>query len=306
MQISFDAENPREVAAVAALAAALGNPAAAIATSRHQQFSAASADHVRVAEFPAQPQVDPYAASAETIRGQGPGAEGGATFADAAAPADAETEVDPAVAFGAPPLSPAATSGSTAAAAAPPPPSAPAAPSGPPSAPAAQTQSHIEVDADGLPWDGRIHSGPADKRPKNADGTWRKKRGVTAEEVAVVTAQLRQTMAVPGPLAPATTATEAATSTTPHTSAAASAPNPPPPPAPAATAPPPPPAAQSGDAGAISDFAGLMRHVTGLQGAGKLTISDTMALAQQIGLTGLRDFMARPDLIPQFLELLPK
>lgn len=43
------------------------------------------------------------------------------------------------------------------------------------------------VDATGLPWDARIHSDP----PKtNKDGTWRARRGVSAETVAEVTVEL--------------------------------------------------------------------------------------------------------------------
>lgn len=43
-----------------------------------------------------------------------------------------------------------------------------------------------ETDANGEPWDARIHSTP----PKlNADGTWRAKRGVKAEEIAAVRAE---------------------------------------------------------------------------------------------------------------------
>ena len=48
----------------------------------------------------------------------------------------------------------------------------------------------IDVDAAGLPWDDRIHSG---SRAKNADGTWRQKRGVNdADFVKRVEVELRQ------------------------------------------------------------------------------------------------------------------
>lgn len=59
-------------------------------------------------------------------------------------------------------------------------PTAPVAPSG--SVPAA------DRDVNGLPWDGRIH---ASTKTKNADGTWRGKRGVDDAEVARVTSELR-------------------------------------------------------------------------------------------------------------------
>lgn len=45
-----------------------------------------------------------------------------------------------------------------------------------------------ETDADGLPWDERIHSSG---KALNTDGTWRKKRGVEASEVAAVEAELK-------------------------------------------------------------------------------------------------------------------
>ena len=49
-------------------------------------------------------------------------------------------------------------------------------------------------DKDGLPWDERIH---ASSKALNADGTWRKKRGVSDAEVTQVEAQLRGVMAIP-------------------------------------------------------------------------------------------------------------
>lgn len=42
------------------------------------------------------------------------------------------------------------------------------------------------VDENGEPWDARIHSTPA---KTNADGTWRAKRGVKAEEIAAIKAE---------------------------------------------------------------------------------------------------------------------
>jgi len=45
-----------------------------------------------------------------------------------------------------------------------------------------------EVDVTGTPWDARIHSG---SKSKNADGTWRKMRGVTDEKFNAVMAELK-------------------------------------------------------------------------------------------------------------------
>ena len=58
----------------------------------------------------------------------------------------------------------------------------------------------VEVDADGLPWDERIHAGT---KRKNADGRWTAKRGVNdAAFVARVIAELRAQMAAGGVTAP--------------------------------------------------------------------------------------------------------
>lgn len=66
------------------------------------------------------------------------------------------------------------------------PPPAPAAPT-PPPAPAV-TDDTGATDADGLPWDARIHSSGRDK---NSDGRWRKRRNVDEAVVTAVTAELR-------------------------------------------------------------------------------------------------------------------
>jgi hypothetical protein len=110
------------------------------------------------------------------------------------------------------------------------PPSAPAAAA--PAAPAAPTSlAGIEVDADGLPWDARIHASGKDGKPKNADGRWRQKRGLNDGAFkARVEAELRQAMGaaanmtavapsvpvpLPQPVAAAETAPAAPVPTTP-------------------------------------------------------------------------------------------
>jgi len=188
----------------------------------------------------------------------------------------------------------------------------------------------VEVDKSGLPWDARIHSGPAKDKPKNADGTWRKKRGVDDATVAAVTAELRAAMQAPAP-GNAVTAPAAAVAPTPAQPApppipaaadmasgqvgAAPAAEPvavPPPPsgvavpladtAPAVATPPPPSPAPS--TGALS-FADLMRKITGLQTAGALTVEQTAEISAALQIGGVRDLMHRPDLIPSFDALLP-
>lgn len=52
----------------------------------------------------------------------------------------------------------------------------------------------VEIDKHGLPWDGRIH---ASTKGKNADGAWKKKRGLDDAALAQVEAELKALMAIP-------------------------------------------------------------------------------------------------------------
>lgn len=61
------------------------------------------------------------------------------------------------------------------------------------------TTSPPEYDCTGLIWDTRIHSG---NKAKNADGTWRKKRGVSAETYQSIEAELRGTQSPSQPAVP--------------------------------------------------------------------------------------------------------
>ena len=94
------------------------------------------------------------------------------------------------------------------------------------------------IDKDGIPWDVRIHSTP----PKiNADGTWRKKRGLSEVTYGEIHAEL-QAAQVTGNHGTGTTNT----ATGPNGSGTVETPAAPPPPAssaPTASAPPPPPPA---------------------------------------------------------------
>jgi len=127
---------------------------------------------------------------------------------------DAEAPADPAAAFaggaapdqvfGQPPALP--PGAAPAASPTPPTPPAPASGAAPPAggggaspAPSAPTGT-VELDKHGLPHDGRIHSSPP---KKNADNTWRQKRGVDPALVASVTAELQRAMAAPAASPPA-------------------------------------------------------------------------------------------------------
>lgn len=48
-----------------------------------------------------------------------------------------------------------------------------------------------------------------------------------------------------------------------------------------------------------------MKKVTRMQTAGLVTVETTSQIAASLGLTGLRDLMNRPDLVPSFDALLP-
>lgn len=53
----------------------------------------------------------------------------------------------------------------------------------------------VDVDSEGLPWDGRIHS--SNKKKITKDNTWQLRRGIDAAVVEQVKAELRQVMAIP-------------------------------------------------------------------------------------------------------------
>lgn len=108
-----------------------------------------------------------------------------------------------------------------------------------------------ELDADGLPWDDRIH---ASSKARNADGTWRKKRGVDEVTFGQIAAELQEAQsgesAPDAEAAPPPPASEGGPSAdgAPVSSAPETSPAPPPPPAAtdsAGNAPPPPPATAS-------------------------------------------------------------
>lgn len=111
-------------------------------------------------------------------------------------------------------------------ASAPPPPPAPPVPEPKPDPeapaedeePESEAPAGVELDAQGLPWDARIHAGT---QAKNKDGTWRNKRGVDPELLESVTAELKRVQSMP---------------------IGQPAPPPPPPAPPAPPAPPEPPA----------------------------------------------------------------
>lgn len=197
-------------------------------------------------------------------------------------------------------------------------PAAPAAPA-PSPAPAASAAASVsgDVDGDGIPWDARIHS---EGKAKTKDGKWRLKRNVDEAVRSAIVAELKAAMGAPAAASPPAPATPAASPPPPAPSSpapTADAPPPapaasstpaadagaPPPPPPATPAAPPPPVADAPAVSPAQAFGGLMREVTEAQTAGKITAAQTTEIAQSLGLQGVRDLLARADLIPAFREV---
>lgn len=126
----------------------------------------------------------------------------------------------------------------------------------------------VELDADGLPWDARIH---ASSKTRNADGRWRQKRGVHEALVTSVTEQLQAVMAVPSASTPA------------PVEAPAGAPTPPP--------------AMETPQPAVAAFPALMQKITAAQTSGRLTPAAILDAVRSAGLNALPELIHRPDLI---------
>jgi len=135
-----------------------------------------------------------------------------------------------------------------------------------------------EFDADGLPWDERIH---ASTKTTTQDGRWKKKRGVDQSLVEEVEAELRYTEEE-------SSAQDAAVDSDPNaadgapTGTISDAATPPPPP------PPPPPASDT-------TFAELIKEITENQ----INPDTVLKAIQSVGLANAGELFARPDLIPQ-------
>lgn len=143
------------------------------------------------------------------------------------------------------------------------------------------TSEGPELDTDGLPWDDRIH---ASTKTKKQDGKWKAKRGVNAETVKQVEAELRQVMGIDEP-APE------------NGGYAEPAPQPQPQPEPA---PQPDPAPQPQQTAAPSDFMTLV----GMIGQHGYQQGDINAALQKCNppLPSFQQLANRPDLIPAFWE----
>lgn len=153
----------------------------------------------------------------------------------------------------------------------------------------------IDVDAAGMPWDGRIHSS---SKAKVADGTWRQKRNLDPALLSSVTAELKQTMGLGVAVAPP-----------PPPFAASVAPPAPPasstPPAPPIPTPPPSAGvAPTASPSSGNPFLALMKHVTAGFAAKSITQEMINAAVQGVGLPSLPMLVNQPDKIPAVAAVL--
>lgn len=137
-----------------------------------------------------------------------------------------------------------------------------------------------DLDADGLPWDARIHSS---SKNKIADGTWRKKRGVDKEDYDRVVDELRQLMAVP-----VATRDDELPGMWSHSDFEGGATD--------ADVPPPPPVVADDDTPAA--FTAFLKAVSHKIQAKELTMADVTAALPE-GVANLQLLNGRQDLIPQ-------
>lgn len=173
-----------------------------------------------------------------------------------------------------------------------------ATPNGAPPAPSNGSQTvgaSAPVDGAGLPWDARIHakSSTAPGGVKNADGTWRAKRGVDAVLVAQVEAELRQLMAAPAPV-------PGANFQAPPFPAVPNVPSaPPPPPAPPASPSASVPAAPvSAPSAAATNYPELIQRLGTAMGAEKLQMGEVTAICIKYGVADITLLPARLDMLP--------
>jgi len=150
----------------------------------------------------------------------------------------------------------------------------------------------VELDSQGLPWDARIHGST---RAQNADGTWRQRRGLNDVELKKrVEAELRATLALPGPAVPTPPTIAGKPWETEQYLAGTAA-------APAAPAVPKPPAATSPAPATFGEFMGA---VSNLVKDGKVTADHVTRKLQDLGLPSVMALANRPDLLPTVWQAL--
>lgn len=143
----------------------------------------------------------------------------------------------------------------------------------------------VDVDSEGLPWDGRIHSSAKTKLVKG--GTWKIKRGTDPALIEKVKAELKATMAAPAvetPAAPEGGETEDANPKEVFGGPVTDTPAPPPLP------------------DTPMSFPDLMEIITARQAAGTLQKTDLDALLLGYEIPSVGMLASRPDLIPTIAE----
>jgi hypothetical protein len=164
------------------------------------------------------------------------------------------------------------------------------------SAPTADAGTSVALDARGLPWDERIHSGG---RAIVKDGTWRAKRGVPEALVNQVEAELRREYP-----APAAAAAAAAASVPEPPAPPASVPEPPAPPAPPAGVPEPPAPGQI--PAAPLTFARLISLAQGAKARGVWTQEQLVSAVETLGLKTIGELATKPEMFAAFYQLIPE
>lgn len=165
----------------------------------------------------------------------------------------------------------------------------------------AASASGVELDAEGLPWDARIHSS---NRKKTANGTWTRRRNTDDAMWDHVRTELRNAMGAPAvpevPLPPAPVHVEvppAEVADGPLDPGSAFAPMASAVPVATVAVSVPPVPVIAPPVNATTGFQDLIVRITGAQSAGKLTPEQTAAACQSVGLTGVRELAVRPDLV---------
>lgn len=175
-------------------------------------------------------------------------------------------------------------------------------------APTHMSPAGVELDADGLPWDQRIHAGSKGKN--KGDGRWTARRGLNDPAlIARVQAELRQALAAPAggavaaplPLPSALAPAAGGVLGVPDPTAAFAAPAALPGSLPGLT--PAPLLAPAGGAPVVSHseaFAKLVARVSPYTATGQLTPDRLNEVAQSVGVPTFPMLAARPDLHAQF------
>jgi hypothetical protein len=148
----------------------------------------------------------------------------------------------------------------------------------------------VELDINRLPWDSRIH---ASTKTKNADGSWRNRKGVDKTVLATVEAELKQTMGASG--------VPVSVATVPVVPPVVSVPTPPPaaPIAPVAPAAPvAPPVASVPTPPNADPFKAFTARVTPMIARKEILPPQLQAIAAELGLPHIGGLQARHDLIP--------